>query len=128
MTADVFDVFRDGTHNFNTCLTRDPMGLLSLYNAAHMAVPGEDVLDDAIAFTRTHLEAMKGNLVSPIGDQISRTLDIPLPRYMPQLDTMHYIIEYEQQDGHNAMLLELARLDYSLTRSVYLKELRTFCL
>jgi hypothetical protein len=118
MHADVFDEFRDGKHNFNTCLTRDPMGLLSLYNAAHMAVPGEDVLDNA----------MKGNLVSPIGDQISRTLDIPLPRYMPQLETMHYIIEYEQQDGHNAMLLELARLDYSLTRSVYLKELRTFCL
>ncbi|KAG0529963.1 hypothetical protein BDA96_05G143000 [Sorghum bicolor] len=128
LPTDVFDEFRDGTGNFNTCLTTDPKGLVSLYNAAHMAVPGEDVLDDAIAFTRTHLVAMKGSLVFPIADQISRTLDIPLTRYMPQLETMHFIIEYEQEDGHNASLLELARLDYSLTRSAYLKELGTFCL
>jgi len=128
MHADVFDEFRDGTGNFNTCLTRDSKGLLSLYNAAHMAVPGEDVLDDAIAFARTHLEAMKGNLASPIADQICRALDIPLPRYMPQLETKHFITEYEQEDGHNATLLELARLDYCLTRSAHLKELRTICL
>jgi hypothetical protein len=128
MHADVFDEFRDGTGNFNTCLTRDPKGLLSLYNAAHVAVPGEDVLDDAIAFARTHLESMKGNLASPIADQICRALDIPLPRYMPQLETKHFITEYEQEDGHNATLLELARLDYCLTRSAHLKELRTVCL
>ncbi|KXG28505.1 alpha-humulene synthase isoform X2 [Sorghum bicolor] len=128
VSTDVFDEFRDGTGNFNTCLTRDPKGLLSLYNAAYLAVPGEDVLDGVIAFTRTHLEAMKGNLTSPIADQICRALDIPLPRYMPQLETMHFITEYEQEDGHNATLLELARLDYCLTRSAQLKELRTFCL
>ncbi|KAG2562229.1 hypothetical protein PVAP13_8KG252604 [Panicum virgatum] len=92
-----------------------------------MAVLGEDVLDDAITFTRSHLKAMKGNLGYPIAGQVARALDIALPRYMPQLETIHYIIEYEQEDVHNATILELARLDYNLRRSAHLKELRTFC-
>ncbi|CAL4987800.1 unnamed protein product [Urochloa decumbens] len=128
VSTDVFDRFRDGMGNFSTGVTRDPRGLLSLYNAAHMAVPGEDVLDDAIAFTRSYLEAMKSNLGSPIGSQVSRALDIPLPRYMPPLETMHYITEYEQEEDHNATVLELARLEYNITRSLHLKELREFCL
>jgi hypothetical protein len=57
--------------------------MLSLYNAAHMAVPGETILDDAITFTRRHLdEAARGKLTSPMREQVSRALEIPLPRFM----------------------------------------------
>jgi len=42
--VDVFVKFRDDTGSFNINLSNDPRGLLSLYNAAHMAVPGEMVL------------------------------------------------------------------------------------
>nr|TKW17903.1 hypothetical protein SEVIR_5G399466v2 [Setaria viridis] len=38
--SDVFDKFRDETGSFSKDLRNDPRGLLSLYNAAHMAVPG----------------------------------------------------------------------------------------
>lgn len=127
MDADVFDKFKDGTGNFSTALIEDPRGLLSLYNAAHMAVPGDHVLDDAIAFTRSHLEALKGNLGSPISNQIARALNIPLPRYLPQLEAMHYITEYEEEEAHNVTVMELARLEYSITRSVHLRELQAFC-
>jgi hypothetical protein len=128
MHADVFDKYRDGTGTLSTVLTDDPRGLLSLYNAAHMAVPGEDILDDVIAFSRPHLEAMKGDVGSPLAEQISRALDIPLPRYFRPLETMYYIAEYVKEETHNAMVLELARLDYSITRSIQLTELRDFCL
>ncbi|RLM69442.1 hypothetical protein C2845_PM17G10310 [Panicum miliaceum] len=127
VSIDVFDKFKDSTGNFSTGLTGDPRGQLSLYNGAHIAVPGEDVLDDAMAFARSHLKAMKGNLGSPIAGQVARALDIALPRYMPQIETIHYIIEYEQEEAHNATMLELARLDYNLRRSTHLKELQTFC-
>ena len=80
--VDVFDKFRDDTGSFDINLSNDTRGLLSLYNAAHMAVPGEMVLDDAITFTRRHLEAAKGKLRSPIEEQVSRSLEIPLPRFM----------------------------------------------
>ena len=95
MNADVFDKYIDNsTGTLSTDLIADPRGLLSLYNAAHMAVPGEDVLDHVISFTRSHLMAIKGSLAFPLSDQISRALYIPLPRYMHHLETMHYITEY----------------------------------
>ena len=126
--VDVFDKFRDDTGNFNINLSNDPRGLLSLYNAAHMAVHGEMVLDDAITFTRRHLEVAKSKLRSPMAEQVSRSLEIPLPRFMWQIEAVHYISEYEKEDEHNAMILELARLNFNLLRSVHLKELKSLSL
>ncbi|CAL5048878.1 unnamed protein product [Urochloa decumbens] len=127
-STDVFDKFRDDTGNFSMDLTNDPRGLLSLYNAAHMAFPGEIALDDAIVFARRHLEAAKGGLRSPMMEQVSRALDIPRPRFMKRLETMHYIMEYEQEEAHDATMLELARLDFNLVRFLHRKELRTVSL
>ena len=70
MAADVFDRFRDETGSFSEDLISDPRGLLSLYNVAHMAVPGEAILDEAIAFARRHLEAAIGKLGSPGPSQV----------------------------------------------------------
>lgn len=128
MHADVFNKFKDGAGSFDTSLSSDPRGLLSLYNAAHMATPGEATLDDAIAFARRHLEAMKGELGSPVAEQVSRALDIPLPRYARRQETTHYIAEYEQEETHDGTLLELAKLDFNLVRSLHLKELKALSL
>ncbi|KAF8775212.1 hypothetical protein HU200_004612 [Digitaria exilis] len=128
VSTDVFDKFRDETGSFSKDLTGDTRGLLSLYNAAHMAVPGEATLDDAIAFARHHLEAAIGRLASPMAEQVARALEIPRPRFMRRLETMHYITEYEQEEAHSAILLELARVDLNLVRSLHLKELRTLSL
>lgn len=126
----MFDKFRDGTGSFSIELSRDPRGLLTLYNAAHMAVPGEAVLDAAIAFARRHLkdEAARGKLGSPLAEQVRRALETPRPRFMRRLETMHYITEYEKEDGHDATLLEIARMDLNLVRSLHLKELRSLTL
>ncbi|KAM0910059.1 hypothetical protein ACQ4PT_014393 [Festuca glaucescens] len=122
VSADVFDKFRDGAGNF--CATDNARVLLSLYHAAHMAVPGESALDDAIAFARRHLQAMKCKLRSPAAEQVSRALDHPLPRYTRLLETMHYVAEYGQEEAHDSTLLELARLNSNLMRSLHLKELK----
>ncbi|KAL6840116.1 hypothetical protein ACP4OV_029926 [Aristida adscensionis] len=129
VSTDVFDKFRDPhTGSFSPELSNDPRALLSLYNAAHMAAPGEAVLDDAISFSRRHLEAGKRKLKSPMAEQVSRSLDIPRPRFMRRLEALHYIVEYEQEEAHDAVVLELARLDFSLVRSTHLKELRALSL
>nr|QBA83584.1 terpene synthase family protein [Chrysopogon zizanioides] len=128
VSADVFDKFRDSTGKLSKGLSGDVKGLLSLYNAAHMAVPGEKSLDEAIDFTRRCLESAKDRLVAPMSVQVSRALSIPLPRYLPRLEAMHYISEYGQEEDHDAKILELARLDYALVQSLYLKELRELTL
>nr|CAB3495866.1 unnamed protein product [Digitaria exilis] len=127
VSADVFDKFRDGTGDFSMSLCSGPRGALSLYNAAHMATPEETALDDAIAFARRHLEAMKSKLMSPLAKQVVRALGIPLPRIGQRLQTLHYIGEYEQEEEHDPTLLELARLDFELVRLLHLKELSELC-
>jgi hypothetical protein len=127
--TDVFDRFRDErTGSFNESLTSDPRGLLSLYNAAHMATPGEQALDEAISFARRHLASMKGRLSSPLEEQVSRALDIPLARLPKRLETMHYVAEYGKEEGHDAVVLELARLDFDLVRFLHLRELKDLSL
>ncbi|XP_044386136.1 eudesmanediol synthase [Triticum aestivum] len=128
VSADIFDKFKDETGNFSTSLCSDPVSLLSLYNAAHLATPSEDALSDAIVFSRYHLEAMRNKLRPPMAEQVSCALDIPLPRTVRQLETMHYIKEYEQDESNNGPLLELSRLDFELVRSLHLKELRDLSL
>ncbi|TVU46963.1 hypothetical protein EJB05_06537, partial [Eragrostis curvula] len=130
VSPDVFDKFKNDTGSFSPSLRNDPRSLLAMYNAAHMAIPGEQALDEAISFSRRHLESMmRGNkLTFPMKDQVSRALDIPLPRLPKRLETMHYIVEYEKEEGHNSMILELARLDFNLVRSLHLRELKDLSL
>uniref|UniRef100_A0A0D9Z7N9 Terpene synthase N-terminal domain-containing protein n=1 Tax=Oryza glumipatula TaxID=40148 RepID=A0A0D9Z7N9_9ORYZ len=129
VSVDVFDKFKDSTGCFRESLSTDARGLLSLYNAAHLAMPGEEVaLDDTIAFSRRSLKSLQGKLGSPMAEQVSRALDIPLPRTPKLLETMRYITEYEQEDAHDGVVLELARLDFKLIRSLYLNELKTLSL
>ncbi|KAF7051225.1 hypothetical protein CFC21_059485 [Triticum aestivum] len=97
-------------------------------SAAHLATPGEDALSDVIVFSRYHLEAMRNKLRPPMAEQVSRALDIPLPRTVRRLETMHYIKEYEKDESNNGPLLELSRLDFELVRSLHLKELRALSL
>ncbi|EAY93450.1 hypothetical protein OsI_15248 [Oryza sativa Indica Group] len=128
VSADVFDKFKDNTGCFKESLSTDARGLLSLYNAAHLAMPGETALDNAIAFSRRSLQSLQGKLRSPMAEQVSRALDIPLPRTPKLLETMRYITEYEQEEAHDSVVLDLARLDFELIRSLYLKELKTLSL
>ncbi|GAY33715.1 hypothetical protein CUMW_284360, partial [Citrus unshiu] len=61
MSCDVFEKFKDDDGKFKASLTNDVEGMLSLYEVAHLAIPGEDILDEAIVFTTTHLKSMVSN-------------------------------------------------------------------
>ncbi|XP_048572082.1 beta-selinene synthase-like isoform X2 [Triticum urartu] len=128
VSADIFDKFKDETGNFSPSLRNDPVSLLSLYNAAHMATPSEDTLNDVIVFSRYHLEVLRNKLRPPMAEQVSRALDIPLPRTVGRLETMNYIREYEQVELNSGPLLELSKLDFELVRSLHLKELKALSL
>ncbi|KAJ8753466.1 hypothetical protein K2173_019865 [Erythroxylum novogranatense] len=52
VSCDTFQKFKDSRGNFKECLLKDVRGMLSLYEAAHLGIRGEDILDEAIAFTR----------------------------------------------------------------------------
>jgi hypothetical protein len=122
--ADVFNKFKGEDGTFNKDITTQPNGLLSLYNAAHLLIHGELALEEAITFARSYLELVSGSLKPPLSQQVKRALHRPLPRSCKRVETLHYISEYEEEEGHNPILLELAKLDFNLLQNVHLKELK----
>ncbi|KAK4384504.1 Germacrene A synthase [Sesamum angolense] len=80
VSCDVFNKFKDEDGEFQKTLTSDAKGLLSLYEAANVRIHGEDVLEDAVAFTSHHLNRMVQELEPPLQCQMKRALEQPVHR------------------------------------------------
>ncbi|KAF0924561.1 hypothetical protein E2562_010200, partial [Oryza meyeriana var. granulata] len=124
----VFNSFKGEGERFCNGIANEPRGLLSLYNAAHLLVHDEPELIEAISFAKGHLQSMCGGseLKPPLADQVKRTLHLPLPRTCKRVEALHYMLEYGQEEGHIAVLLDLAKLEFNLLQHVHLKELKAF--
>ncbi|KAJ4850571.1 hypothetical protein Tsubulata_030044 [Turnera subulata] len=80
ISADVFHKFVDANGNFKENLINDWVGLLKLYEASYLSVPGEKILDDALEFTKKHLKCLVNDLPLPVAEQVNRALHIPVHR------------------------------------------------
>ncbi|XBI87195.1 hypothetical protein VPH35_025325 [Triticum aestivum] len=109
VSPDVFNRFKSEDGSFINDITNEPRTLLCLYNASHLLIHGEPALEEAITFARRYLESCSGSLKTPLAQQ--------------RVEMLHYILEYEQEE-HNPILLELAKLDFNLQQNVHLKELK----
>ncbi|KAI3449956.1 hypothetical protein Pfo_006621 [Paulownia fortunei] len=123
VSSSVFDKFKGEDKKFKETLNSDAKGLLSLYEAAQLRIHGEEVLEDALAFTTHHLNRMVQQLESPLQDQVKRALEQPLHKGVPRIETRHYISFYAKDDSKNELLLKLAKLDFNYLQNMYKKDL-----
>nr|I7H727.1 RecName: Full=Sesquiterpene synthase 2; Short=TsTPS2; AltName: Full=Alpha-humulene synthase TPS2; AltName: Full=Alpha-selinene synthase TPS2; AltName: Full=Beta-elemene synthase TPS2; AltName: Full=Delta-cadinene synthase TPS2 [Toona sinensis]BAM24405.1 sesquiterpene synthase [Toona sinensis] len=125
VSCDILNKFKDEKDNFKESLTTDVPGMLSLYEAAHPGVHGEDILDEAIAFTTTHLKSLAiDHLRNPsLASQVIHALRQPLHRGVPRLENRRYISIYQDEVSHNKALVKLFKLDFNLVQSLHKKEL-----
>uniref|UniRef100_A0A7N2RD71 Uncharacterized protein n=1 Tax=Quercus lobata TaxID=97700 RepID=A0A7N2RD71_QUELO len=86
LSVDIFNKFKDNMGNFKESLTNDVKGMLSFYEATHMRVHGEDILDEAHKFTTTHLESMVINFSPPLATQVSHALNRPIRKWWKGID------------------------------------------
>nr|XP_004298298.2 PREDICTED: (-)-germacrene D synthase-like [Fragaria vesca subsp. vesca] len=122
VSSDVFNKFRQSNRTFKEHLMSHVVGLLSLYEATHLRVHGEDILEEALTFTTSHLESAAPRLSSPLSKQVTHALYQPLWKGVSRLEARHYLSVYEEDDSHNQTLLTLAKLDFNLAHKVYQKE------
>ena len=97
--------------------------MLAFYEATHLRVHGEGILDEALEFTTTHLKSTVSTLCNPLAEQVTRALKQPLHKGIPRLEARRYISVYEQDASHNKVLLKLSILDFNLVQSLHKKEL-----
>ncbi|XP_068644971.1 terpene synthase 1-like [Aristolochia californica] len=123
-SADVFRKFLDEQGKFKQSLTTDVKGLLSLHEAAFLSVQGEDILDEAVAFTSEQLKSALSNMDPSLAKQVARAIKIPTHRRLPRLNARYFISVYEEINTCNPVLLEYAKLDYNLVQAVHQREIK----
>lgn len=124
ISSDIFYKFTDTQGTFNKELVNDVRGMLNLYEAAHFRVHGEQILDEALAFTTTHLAAHATNSSSPfLAAQIKHALLQPIRTGLPRIEARHYISIYHLDPSHDEALLSFAKLDFNILQKRHQKEL-----
>ncbi|CAH2050040.1 unnamed protein product, partial [Thlaspi arvense] len=121
--SSVFNKFKGTTGKFKKSLVQDVMGMLSLYEAACVGTHGEDILDEALAFSKTHLLLMLPSLNPNLANQVKRALHRCLHRSMPRLEARHYISFYEKDPSRDELLLRFAKVDYNLLQLLHKQEI-----
>lgn len=119
----MFNKFKDCDGKFDESLHHDVAGLQSLYEATHLRVRGEDFLEEALAFTTTHLQSAANRLSPPLSKQVRHALNQPLRKGLPRLEARHYMSLHQELHGsRNHVLLRFAKLDFNLLQQVHQKE------
>ncbi|KAK2665423.1 hypothetical protein Ddye_003997 [Dipteronia dyeriana] len=129
VSCDIFNKLKDDKGNFMESLASDVSGMLSLYEAAHVGVHGEDILDEAIAFTTAHLQSSMAtnSTINPLAAQVIHALHKPLHKRVLRIEARHYISIYQDDPSHNQALLKLAKIDFNLLQSLHKKEISQLC-
>lgn len=94
-----------------------------MYEAAHVQIHEEDILEEAVAFTTHHLTRMVHQLQSPLQDKVKQALEHSLHTGAPILQARHYISIYEKNESRDELLLKLAKLNFNFLQNLYKKEL-----
>ncbi|KAK8599317.1 hypothetical protein V6N13_077245 [Hibiscus sabdariffa] len=115
---------RGGDRKFVESLGSDAAAILSLYEASHLGMHGEDIMEEAKDFSTKHLISSLGKLDCELAMQVQQSLQVPLRWRMPRTEAMNYIHAYQNHDTSHSALIELAKLDYNLVQAVYQQELR----
>ncbi|KAL5549586.1 hypothetical protein UlMin_004817 [Ulmus minor] len=125
ISCDMLEKFKDDSGNFKDSLVSNIQAMLRLYEATHLRLNGEDILDEALAFTSTHLKSIltKLNNNDPLSAQITCALKRPLRKCLDRLQARDYMSIFEDEATHNKALLELAKLDFNLVQSMHREEL-----
>ncbi|XP_006368076.1 germacrene C synthase-like [Solanum tuberosum] len=126
MSSDVFKKFTNGDGKFKETLAKDVQGLLSLYEAAHLRVHREEILEEAQTFTIIHLESMDPKLDFSLKAQVSEALIQPIHTNVPRMvarNTYVFTRIYETIESHDDLLLKFAKLDFHILQKMYQREL-----
>ncbi|GMP35661.1 hypothetical protein CsSME_00008024 [Camellia sinensis var. sinensis] len=123
VSSDSFKKFTDEKGEFKSVLKENARALLCLYEASHLRVQGEDILEEALKFTSKHLRSMLAHLNSLLSEQVMHSLEVPLHKGMPRLEARHYINVYQADLERNSVLLELAKLDFNLLQRLHQREI-----
>ncbi|GAB4827215.1 hypothetical protein Ancab_034104 [Ancistrocladus abbreviatus] len=130
--TDVFNKFKGSDGKLKEELRSNIKGIMSLYEAAHLRIHGEETLEEALVFTTHHPKEMvehaaTNKLSAHLIKQAVHALEQPLHTGIPRVETRHFISFYEKDEDRDEILLRFAKIDYSMVQILHQQELSHFC-
>nr|QEV81844.1 terpene synthase 5 [Prunella vulgaris] len=123
VSCDPFAKFVDQDNKLKESLSSDIEGLLSLFEASHLRIHNEDVLDEAIVFTTHHLNRMMPQLESPLKEEVKHALRYPLHKCLGILSLRFHIDRYENDKSRDEVVLRLGQVNFNYMQNIYMNEL-----
>lgn len=122
-TPDVFEKLLDDKGNFKDSLITDVEGLLSLYEASNYGINGEEIMDKALEFSSSHLEGSIHKMPTSLSRRVKEALDMPISKTLTRLGARKFISLYQEDESHNELLLNFAKLDFNIVQKMHQREL-----
>ncbi|KAG2684193.1 hypothetical protein I3843_10G064300 [Carya illinoinensis] len=128
-----YDVSQDMFSNFMDAKTgafirkskhENIKGMLELLEASHLALEGENFLDEAREFSTTTLEKTLPNLDGFLAKQVVHALELPSQKRVKWFDVKCHISVKEKDRDMNPILLELAKLNFNVIQATLQKDLK----
>lgn len=128
--AEVFNVFMDEEEQFKQNLEQDIKGLMSLYEASQLCLPGEHILDQAQNFSSQILrEYITNNIDCKEANAAARTLANPYHTSFSKFMVKDYFGVGDLHATNNKWALALqqvAKIDFSMAQNMHQQELFQF--
>ncbi|KAF8411308.1 hypothetical protein HHK36_003855 [Tetracentron sinense] len=122
--ADVFNNFKDKEGKFKLHLCEDISGMMGLYEASHLAVEGEHILDEAKDFSGKSLNASMIMLMDKdLARIVQNTLEHPFHKSLARFRTKYYIKSFQTQHEWIQLLQDFAKMDFNIVQRLHQREL-----
>ncbi|XP_056159826.1 (E,E)-alpha-farnesene synthase-like isoform X4 [Syzygium oleosum] len=116
--------FKEGSNTFNRSNREDIEAMIELLEASHLALQGENILDEAKAFSTGILHERVSGLDGQLSKLAVHALELPMHWRIQWFDIKWQIDLYEQQEDKRSNLLELAKLNFNTVQATHQRDLR----
>lgn len=124
--ADVFNNFKNKEGRFKSELGTDIKGLMALYEASHLSIKGEDILDQAADYSCLLLDGWMMNLDQRQARLVDSTLRHPYHKNLARFTARSFVSDYKGINGWVDGLQELATMDFKMVQSTNQREILQF--
>nr|WNI01958.1 terpene synthase [Psidium guajava] len=123
VSQDALGSFKEGSNTLNRSNCEDIEAMIELFEASHLALEGENILDEAKAFSTGILRERVSGLDGPLSKRAVHALALPMHWRVQWFGIKWEIDLYEQQEEKQSNLLELAKLNFNSVQATHQRDL-----
>ncbi|KAK3433308.1 hypothetical protein EUGRSUZ_D00872 [Eucalyptus grandis] len=124
VSQDALRSFRDGRNTLSGSNCGDVEAMIELLEASYLAMEGENILEEAKAFSTGILQERVSGLDGQLLKRAVHALELPMHWRVQWFDIKWQIDLYEQQEDKQSSLLPLAKLNFNIVQATHQRDLR----